>query len=467
MRDNTLSSKIKPNSVDTFNSVKIITSKFTKGQYIAWACFSSILLSVTATCAMACVFTITSSWSPENNGEPFYSSFYVIPSLGFFCLSLLIGTIIFLALGMYTRRSKFAITLRQYVVLFILLVLTVANVYFLVNWALREGRELKSVFSIISLIVFFGSSIFFSFPGCTFLLSMTSKINYIINLQTKELVFETRFSILEGKVKRWIKDKVLKGRIITKKDKKNVIVLEMMSKKKVHIPGKFDPSINNYMLELGALYLIKYLKIPITLKAEIISKDKRGKTVTFEMLQHREEFTRDWRGSRHFEIGLQQLGWSKVSEAPIILRELGISGKKLLIFGILFVFLPGFLVIALPLNYPLSGSIGELVFAIPIFIAVFSFFTLFIVSTKQQAKIDEKGLQCGQNILGIPTWSIQWPYEFIQKVQIEKVDENYHVSIDFFLGKELLGEFKSKEEAEQFRAYISHLCDSYYQRKGF
>ncbi|MFX0091525.1 MAG: hypothetical protein ACFFBD_07155 [Candidatus Hodarchaeota archaeon] len=465
--------KIDSNRSST-NLIKIISNKFTKGPRIFSFSFSAVLFSINISSAGMCAYIITPNATTT-------ADISLIDFIALLLLFALTGIIVYLGYGMYSRRSKFKISQRQIRVFFVFLSLIVLDFFFLAYRVILVIPEL-ALFRLIVIIFYLLFSIFPSFSGAMFFLFITGARECLIDLNNEEIVLRTRFSILEGNVEERIKEKILKGRIITKKESKEIIVLETGTQRKIHIPGEFDPPIDNYPLMLGVLYLIKYLEIPFTLKTESFAEKIRGKIINHKIFQNRNVFTGDWRGSEQFEKILLRLAWKKAKDDPVVLEQVGVSKGRLLIFAFLFVLLPSFLIIliviysiiALLHSNPLSRSEGELLLIAPLAVGLVSFLRLYSMSIKRLVRIDDQGLQSGEKKLGISTWSICWPYEFIQTLKIERETETprrhknkeFTVMIDFFLGTQELGRFGSKEEAERFQEYISHQIASFQGRRS-
>ncbi|MFX0093545.1 MAG: hypothetical protein ACFFBD_17470, partial [Candidatus Hodarchaeota archaeon] len=323
---------------------------------------------------------------------------------------------------------------------------------------------------------------FFFFMGFGLFVFASEGSRYSIDLQTEELVIESYSTILgwlgTQRVRRGAIESVIITTAIAKdRQKKDTDVLIIKtSEREFRIPT-FEGRIGLTRLTLVALYLLKYFRIPITF-------EKLDKVFTPEIFQHRENLIRAWGKTRLLETSLAQIGWIKIKDNPLVIQEqYRLNGKILLILHIIFawIFLKWYfewLIPLMPILLKRSWDFQETVVGILTIVIFFVFIGVFLIlfglSMKDVVRLDEKGVYAGHR-LGVIRWNTLafLPYECIRRLEIEKVEPErvrssdrpvrdlFKVSIDFFLGSEELGKFKSKEEAEQFRDYISHMCSSY------
>ncbi|MFX1536404.1 MAG: hypothetical protein ACFFDI_19470 [Promethearchaeota archaeon] len=274
---------------------------------------------------------------------------------------------------------------------------------------------------------------------------------YCVDLITRELVIKSYPAILRYPVEKRVKRESLKtGRInwnyvglLTS----GTLILELLSGDEIWISAPKDS------LSLAALYLLKLLKLPLTIEEE--SPDpKSEKWFTPDMLQG--GFSPSQYDSKFLETELPKLGWKKGSNVPVVLQEM----TRVPVIFTMLTLLSGALWLGCYLAY--EAEILEKTFSLVLFsvltVVTIVFLILSIWISKSLVRIDEKGLQSGSTLLGIPLWGVCWRYDFIRDLKIQETENKFHVVVDFFIGTKTLGIFKSMQVANQFRDYVSFIC---------
>ncbi|MFX0093629.1 MAG: hypothetical protein ACFFBD_17895, partial [Candidatus Hodarchaeota archaeon] len=306
--------------------------------------------------------------------------------------------------------------------------------------------DLVLVLSVMLLAMFGYTSIFISYM---------EEINCFVDLQTKKVEIKYRSLIFLASKKVSInRGKIEKGILEVTKGSPASFTFETVEKEKIRIPNKSSLD----ALKLGTLNLVKFLQLPITLKGETFPIDMESKPLTPEVLQqHKETFFHIEQNIKLLDADPCQFGWEEIGKNPFIFQEVETSSDKIkgLILVILLAYssLSFLLVIyavwgivdlmrGVPIEFLILPMIAMFV-SIPGMLGLLLVFPLYKQSKIRLIKISENGLQTGFKILRGKKWSVCWPYEFIRGLQIveEEVDEeeeDYHVSIDFFLGTKVL-----------------------------
>ncbi|MFX0090224.1 MAG: hypothetical protein ACFFBD_00570 [Candidatus Hodarchaeota archaeon] len=355
----------------------------------------------------------------------------------------------------------------------IFFVVVVLCIFIVISSILTQSLSIFQVFFI------FHDSCMSFFSGI-FLQLATKSTHYSIDLQTNELIIKYYSPILRNSMEQRLGSESIKSGILKHEDygedETLSLSLKTMKKEEIKISasgGMVENDLNtkSNVLAFSALSMMKYLKLTITLKGDRFPKERRHKKFTSEIFQETRNFLSTWQDVPSLEANLPKLRWKKVKDNPVVLQQRREIGWSYLILTSVYV--PG-LFFLLGLFIWSAAKSGAELLSIGLSFLLISpvIFVLFIVPAtclpltvrKSVLKIDEYGVQTGFRYLGYSVQNIHWFYVFIRDLEIARegiLRHAYYVVADVFFSSVKLAKLKSKKDAEKFRRYISHLCQSY------